>query len=176
MFFPNLYYYDKSCAPTGRRGLSQSSSLSWVNVMTKGATHSVMSHQNKSMQHAQMKRVTCFFYNYYYNYYYISRTQRTVPEFNTVLGQCVDRESNTFGDVPPKQNKNPQRKKSLGQGGGGGGGQRGRTQKVHVQSREPGHRVGGVGHPDWNEPNGTENVSSSWTRPSPTFAPQTSIK
>lgn len=26
--------------------------------------------------------------------------------------------------------------------------------------REPGQRFGEVGHPDWNEPNGTENVSS----------------
>lgn len=50
------------------------------------------------------------------------------------------------------------------------GDQRGRTQKVHVESGS-GHRVGEVGHPDWNEPNGTENVSSRWTRPSPTSPP-----
>ena len=57
-------------------------------------------------------------------------------------------------------------KKDRGQGGPA----RAHTEGTRIES-ESGHRVGEVGHPDWNEPNGTENVSSRWTRPSPTSPP-----
>lgn len=54
--------------------------------------------------------------------------------------------------------------------GAEGGPVRARTEGTRIAS-ESGHRVGEVGHPDWNEPNGTENVSSRWTRTSPTSPP-----
>lgn len=52
-----------------------------------------------------------------------------------------------------------------------GGPARAHTEGTRIES-ESGHRVGEVGHPDWNEPNGTENVSSRWTRPSPISPPK----
>lgn len=82
----------------------------------------------------------------------------------TVLGHADDKGYNTFTEVSLK--KKTSTKESRGRGG---------PAKAHTEGtrieRESGHRVGEVGHPDWNEPNGTENVSPRWTRPSLTSPP-----
>lgn len=69
---------------------------------------------------------------------------------------------NTLSDPPQQASLSAQRRK---ESRGWRGPARAHTEGTRIES-ELGHRVGEVGHPDWNEPNGTENVSPRWTRPS----------
>lgn len=94
-----------------------------------------------------------------------------LSESSTLSGvDMINKGSNTFSDAPPQASLKTQRGKIHKESRGQGGPARAHTEGTRIES-EPGHRVGEVGHPDWNEPNGTENVSSRWTRPSPISPP-----
>lgn len=74
----------------------------------------------------------------------------------------INKRRNTLSDPPQQASLSAQRRK---ESRGRRGPARAHTEGTRIES-ELGHRVGEVGHPDWNEPNGTENVSPRWTRPS----------
>lgn len=82
---------------------------------------------------------------------------RTVVEFNAVLGH--NKSSITVSNAPPQASLQERWRKIHKESGGQRGPARALTEGTRSES-ELGHRVGGVGHPGWNEPNGTENVSS----------------
>lgn len=99
------------------------------------------------------------------------RVKRTCPIVQHCPGSPWLTKGATHSVMPRRRplyrhNAEKPTKKDRGQGGPA----RAHTEGTRIES-ESGHRVGEVGHPDWNEPNGTENVSSRWTRPSPTSPP-----
>lgn len=83
--------------------------------------------------------------------------KRTVVEFNAVLAH--NKSSITSSNAPPQASLQEPWRKTHKESGGQRGPVRALTEGTRSES-ELGHRVGEVGHPAWNEPNGTENVSS----------------